>query len=114
MTTKQDVENFLREFKVKMKIRDVVFRDERGKNLQALADLELRPIDRIRILESLKSSNYSEGPLKERLYCGSNMWIFGKEVKGNEIYIKITLGLIGASPICISFHIAENVIHYPF
>ena len=36
-----------------MKIWDVVFRDDRGKNTQALLDLELRPIDRKKILENL-------------------------------------------------------------
>ena len=45
-------------------------------------------------------------------HCGE-MWVFGKDVKGQEVYIKITLGK-GASALCISFHIAEHPMNYPF
>lgn len=38
----------------------------------------------------------------------------GKDVKGHEVYIKITLGLPNSSTICISFHIAEHKMNYPF
>ena len=41
------------------------------------------------------------------------MWVFGKDVKGQEVYIKITLGLPNSSTICISFHIAEHPMTYP-
>jgi hypothetical protein len=41
------------------------------------------------------------------------MWVFGKDVKGQEVYIKITLGK-GSSALCISFHIAEHPMNYPF
>lgn len=74
MATKQEVERFLNEFHEKMKIWNVFFRDERGKNTQALADLEISPNDRIKILEELKTIDYSEGPLEEKLFkailCG--------------------------------------------
>lgn len=75
-----------------MKIWDVLFRDDRGKNTQALVDLELRPIDRKAILEALETKDYSEGPLEEKLYGGAKMWVFGKTVKKKEVYIKITMG----------------------
>jgi hypothetical protein len=114
MATEQEVETFLKDFKVKMKIWDVVFRDDRGKNTQALADLELRPVERIKILENIKSVDYSEGPLEEKLYGGSKMWVFGKEVKQHEVYIKISIGFTNASVICISFHPAEHLMKYPF
>jgi hypothetical protein len=42
------------------------------------------------------------------------MWVFGKNVKGQEVYIKIMLGQPGRSTICISFHIAEHPLNYPF
>ena len=47
-----------------MKFWDVLFRDERGKNAQALIELELRPIDRKKTLETLHVNDYSEGPLE--------------------------------------------------
>ena len=81
MSTASDVSLFLNDFKAKMSFWDILFRDERGKNTEALIDLELRPIDRKFILETLAPKDYSEGPLKEKLYGGADMWVFGKTVK---------------------------------
>lgn len=113
MSIETEVISFLKSFKEKMKIWDVLFRDDRGKNAQALVDLELRPIDRKTILEALESEDYSEGPLEEKLYGNADMWVFGKIVKKKEVYIKITLGTIGGSVICISFHLAQHKMNYP-
>ena len=114
MATKQEVENFLNEFKAKMKIWDVLFRADRDCNIQALADLDIRPIDRKKVLENLKPVDYSEGPIKETLHGGSDMWVFGKEIKKQEVYIKISMGFASQSVICISFHIAEYKMNFPF
>ena len=113
MSTEIAVAAFLKDFKEKMKFWDVLFRDDRGKNAQALVDLELRPIDRKVILEALDIKDYSEGPLAEKLYGGSDMWVFGKILKKKEVYIKITMGLIGSNVICISFHLAQHKMNYP-
>lgn len=114
MSTKEEVGTFLKDFKEKMKFWDVLFRDERGKNTQALVDLELRPIERKMMLEKLTVQDYSEGPIAEILYGGSAMWVFGKTIKKREVYIKITMGALGTSVICISFHLAEYKMNYPF
>ena len=114
MSTEAEVASFLKHFKEKMKFWDVLFRDERGKNAQALVDLELRPIERKTILETLKTKDYSEGPIKEKLYGGVDMWVFGKFVKKKEVYIKITIGAMGSSVICISFHLSQHKMNYPF
>lgn len=113
MSTVAEVASFLKDFKEKMRFWDVLFRDERGKNAQALVDLELRPIDRKAILEALEAKDYSEGPLEETLYKGTDMWVFGKTVKKKEVYIKITMGAAGSSVICISFHLAQHKMNYP-
>ena len=113
MSTETEVASFLKDFKEKMKFWDVLFRDDRGKNTQALVDLELRPIDRKAILEALETKDFSEGPLKEKLYGGADMWVFGKTIKKKEVYIKITMGAAGSSVICISFHLAQHKMNYP-
>lgn len=113
MSTEAEVASFLKDFKEKMKFWDVLFRDDRGKNAQALVDLELRPIERKAILEELETKDYSEGPLEEKLYGGAYMWVFGKSVKKKEVYIKITMGTMGSSVICISFHLAQYKMNYP-
>lgn len=113
MITESVVASFLTDFKEKMKIWDVLFRDGRGKNVQTLIDLELRPIERKTILEALETKDYSEGPHSELLYGGADMWVFGKIVKKKEVYIKITMGASGGSVICISFHLAQHKMNYP-
>lgn len=112
--TAKEVHSFLADFKAKKSIWGVLYRDDRGKNAQTLADLELRPIERDGILDALEPEDYCQGPLEENLYGGSNMWVFGKEVRKNDIYIKITLGVISAGVICVSFHVAEYALIYPF
>ena len=113
MSKEAEVASFLKNFKKKMQFWDVLFRDDRGKNAQALVDLELSPLDRKAILKSLETKDYSKGPLEEKLYGGADMWIFGKSVRKKEIYIKITMGAMGSSAICISFHLAQHKMSYP-
>jgi hypothetical protein len=113
MNLESEVASFLLNFKEKMKYWDVLFRDDRGKNAQALLDLELRPADRKSILETLEAKDYTEGPIAEKLYKGADMWVFGKVIKKKEVYIKITMGSIGNSVICISFHLAQYKMNYP-
>jgi hypothetical protein len=113
MSTEAEVASFLKDFKEKMKFWDVLFRDDRGKNSQALIDLELRPVERKTILETLETKDYSDGPLEEKLYGGVDMWVFGKTIKKKEVYIKITMGVIGSNVICISFHLAQHKMNYP-
>ncbi len=113
MSKKREVASFLKDFKIKMNLWDVMFRDDRGKNAQTLAELEIRPIDRIDILSKLEAKDYSEGPLEEKLYGGADMWVFGKMVKNKEIYIKISMGATSCSVLCISFHLADHKMNYP-
>ena len=113
MASKTEVEQFLKEFKEKMKLTTVFFRDDRGKNAQTLSTLEIRPIEREKTLLNLKVEDYSEGPLENTLYKGSDLWVFGKEIKKNEIYIKISIGYGKGGVLCISFHIADKSMSYP-
>lgn len=113
MTTNiHQIEDFLENFKLKMKVWDVVFAS-RLKNLQTLADLEITPGYRIKILKELMCKDYSEGPLEDAMLNGPQMWVFGKMIKKKEVYIKITLGSPNISVICISFHISEHPMSYP-
>ena len=113
MVEKRDVERFLSSFKVKMQLFNIIYRDDRGKNLQALADLEITPQMRTGIIKSIEVIDFSE-KLVDTLYNLGDMWVFGKNVKGREVYIKISYGIPNSSTICISFHIAGKQMLYPF
>src|SRR5882762_3327708 len=108
MKSKNEIKAFLKDFYIKMDIWGIIVRDDRGKNTQTLLDLEITKDYRNKILKSLIEEDYSDGPLDEKLHGGADMWVFGKLVKGKEIYIKISMGVAGAKVICISFHIAAH------
>lgn len=113
MATKREVQHFLKEFKTKKKIFQVVFRDDRGKNLNTLSALEITPKQREKTLEELIWQDYAQGPIEDTLNRIADLWIFGKMIKKKEIYIKISLGIENNPVICISFHIAEHPMSYP-
>lgn len=112
MTSIDDIGQFLTAFKVKMGIWDVLFLN-RDKNLQTLSDLEITPRYRKQVLNELENVDYSQGPLPDDMMNGSDMWVFGKTIKGKEVYIKITMGAPNLSVMCISFHLAEHPMNYP-
>lgn len=114
MATKDEVQSFLSDFLQKMKIWEIRFRDDRGKNTQALYNLEISPAQRIVIIEGLEVIDYSEGPKEDILNAGAPLWVFGKEVKSQMIYIKVSVGSPGRPVICISFHEAQYAMNLPF
>lgn len=109
-----EIGQFLQDFHTKMNIWGIVYRDDRGVNAQTLLDLEINKAVRNEVLRSLVAEDYSKGPLNEKMYGGASMWVFGKRVKGKEVYIKITMGFYGAEVICIPFHLANYPMKYPF
>ncbi len=113
MISISEVETFLNQFQTKMKIFGIIYRDDRGKNQKALEELEIIPSYRKVIIESLIAEDYVEGPLIDQLNKLGEMWVFGKDIKGKEVYIKIMLGGVNSQTICISFHLAEHPLSYP-
>lgn len=114
MAPSTQIEAFLSHFKLKLGIWGLVFRSDRGKNTQTLLDLELSVAQVKELLRELEVEDYSGGPFEEKLYGNAEMWVFGKEVKAIEIYIKISMGMPSAEVICISFHQAEHPMVYPY
>lgn len=110
----EEVERFLSTLFGKMIISQITFLDNRDKNLATLAALELHKNQRTEIIKTLTVEDYSEGPIKDALNLLGDMWVFGKDVKGHEVYIKISLGGINKDIICISFHLSEYPMSYPF
>jgi hypothetical protein len=82
-----------------------------------LTVLEFRVEDvkkELKELNELSVVHYSEGPVKETLYNGADMWIFGKVIQNKEVYIKISLGQPSDKAICISFHFSDYSMTYPY
>ena len=85
--TKDDVQSFLEQFHGKMKVSGIIYRDDRGKNQKALEELEIVPSFRKVVIENLKVEDYVEGPIVDTLNHLGEMWVFGKDLKGRELYI---------------------------
>ncbi len=113
MATKLEVEAFLNDFHIKLKFWNILYRDDRRKNVQALLSLEISRAQRREIIESIEILDYSEGPLEDTLNNEMPLWVFGKLVNKTLVYIKITLGSLNNPVICISFHEAEHAMSFP-
>ena len=114
MVSIDEVKAFLEQFNVKAQVFGIRFRDDRGKNRETLLLLEITPLQREVIVKNLLVQDYVEGPVIDELNKSGEMWVFGKDVKNREVYIKITLGYEKCQTICISFHLAEHPLKYPF
>lgn len=113
MTLKEDVEKFLKEFKYKMDFFDIVFID-RLKNRKTILELGITVNEQKSIIKSIALEDFSEGPIKAAVKEWGELWVFGKDISGHDVYIKISLGSPNHSTICVSFHISEFPIKYPF
>lgn len=113
MATRYEVEQFLTQFKVKLDIFGVFFLDGREKNSQALLDLNITRLERLEVVRSIVVEDYSEGPIRDQLNSFNEMWVFGKDINRQEVYIKIAMGAPNTNTICISFHKAEHPMRYP-
>ncbi|PWG79301.1 toxin [Pararcticibacter amylolyticus] len=114
MSSLEEIEAFLQDFRVKYKVFDIIFRDGREKNADTLFKLDITRVQRREIIEAIIATDYVEGPLDDRLYGIASMWVFGKRYKQTELYIKISLGAPNSNVICISFHQAERTMRYPY
>lgn len=85
-----------------------------GKTLKHWPNWRISPTYRETVIKEIVVEDYSEGPIVDTLNKYGEMWVFGKDVKKQEVYIKIALGHPNSSTICISFHKAERLIKYPF
>lgn len=85
------------------------------KNTITITRLELTTSDIKEAIMSLSPLDYCDGPCQDPKIKG-DVWIFGKEVRGEELYIKLKLS--GDSRFrqlkVLSFHEPERKLHYYF
>lgn len=87
---------------------------ERDKTMETMALFGI-DFDTVKeIILELTPKDYFNGPIEDRDIKNEYIWEFGKKIFDKEIYIK--LKIIDEEDIgkCISFHIAEKEINYPF
>lgn len=112
MVNQLELEQFLIQLKEKIKVFGIVFRP-RDKNLDSLAELDIRAADRETYIMQLSIEHYYAGPKKDVVTPEKpDYYEFGLTIKKREVYIKLSLGLKNKPVDCMSFHIAERPIHY--
>jgi len=116
LPSKEEIEQFLKIFKSYWDGTVIPRADP--KNDETLAMLGITPKHRMEEVKCLHYEDYYDGPspdYDERF--SKEWWEFGRRIKKHEIYIKICIyknpkGKYKAE--CMSFHIAEGNITYPF
>lgn len=115
--TEEQIDKFLNDFRERMRWVNppIIYMDNRDKNnIQQLASLDLTGNQRDDIIKGLTAIDYMEGPYENNWPGQGDVWVFGKEIKGKEVYIKIYINTVLNKPnICISFHISESRNQYP-
>ena len=109
------ISSFLKEFKLIATTNGGLWLEPRAAKNPSILMLGLTvKTVKLEIL-SLSVVNYSSGPVLDRDRPG-DLWVFGKEINGHEIYIKLKIATINDKKIakCISFHEAEFPLRYPF
>lgn len=104
---------FLREFKSLVDQNGLTVKD-RLKNQKDLLEMGLTSRQRLEIILSLSVQDYCAGP-KEDIYEPGQLWIFGKHVDGEEVYIKLKIAEFRGEEfaVCYSFHKSEFPLSYP-
>ena len=88
MATRLEVQRFLRTFHAKLKVFDILFRDDREKNRQALFDLDITPVYRVEIIKNLAVTDYSAGPIVSELYKNTECGSLGKMSRTGKCILK--------------------------
>jgi hypothetical protein len=94
----------------RLRIRD------RAKNLATLTQLGLLVEHQVEILQALTPHDYYHNLDPEQgMVAGA--WVFGVIERGEELYIKLVIiedTEQGDYLICVSFHVAERRLEYPY
>lgn len=105
---------FLKEFKQLVQ-EGGLYVVSRLEHQKSLVDLGLtKEACKVEIL-GLSVTDYCKGPQPDKDRPG-DIWVFGKEIAGSEVYIKLKIAQVGTHKIakCISFHVAEYPLGYPY
>jgi hypothetical protein len=110
----KDAELLLSEIRKRISACGLLFMNHRRSNAQTLADLDITVADQRKIIDHLTVADYCSGPEADERYPWKYIALFGKEYKGVELYIKLSVGLEDTAVVCISFHEAAYPMIYQF
>jgi len=115
MPLSTEVRDFLLQFKQAVTQGSGVDIAPRRGTLRTMSQLGLTKSNLEDLLLSLSVADYCKGPEQDRDRTG-HIWVFGKQVEQQEVYIKLKVFDVNGARLakCISFHIAEFKMKYPY
>lgn len=110
-----DVRKFLLKFKQVVTAGSGIDLVPRRETLATLQYLGLTKRNLEEVVLGLSVADYCMGPELDRDRPGE-IWEFGKDMDGHDVYIKLKLADAGGAKIakCISFHIAKYPLKFPY
>jgi len=113
-STPDEAAQFLREFKAIVTTARGLDLVPRPENNATVLDLGLNEAAIRAVILGLSVADYCAGPKQDESRPGE-VWFFGKEINGHEVYIKLKIATAGSVKIakCISFHKADYALRYP-
>lgn len=109
----EKVKQFLLDFKHAATTPSGVDLVPREVNMLTLSYLGITKKNLEEILLGLSVVDYCKGPVHDKDKPGE-LWEFGKDMDGQEVYIKLKVVKDKNIAKCISFHIAKYPMKYPF
>lgn len=87
---------------------------ERPVNMKSLAELGLTIEQAGEVICQLTYVDYTAGPDRDVDYPNHNIWTFGYDIDEVEVYIKLSDNFSFGIAKCLSFHISEHPMIYPY
>lgn len=113
MSSAQEVQTFLDQFRVCVEFGSKVQFRQTPKNIQGLVTLNMTQAQAVERACGLSSGDYCTGPEVDRDEDGKEIWVFGCVEGGVEVYIKLRLDPAKpfSRPVIRSFHPARSSTH---
>jgi hypothetical protein len=105
------VKQFLLDFKQVASARGIDLVPREG-NILTLQYLGITKKNLEEILLGLSVADFCNGPIQDKSRPGE-LWEFGKDIDGEDVYIKLKVVKDVNLAKCISFHIAKYPLRYP-
>jgi hypothetical protein len=116
MATRAEASDFLTLFKLAIEYGRCPFIG-RPRTDQDLSDLNITRNQAFELICSLTPDRYSSGPHPDDLDAAKDVWIFGYDLEGVEVYIKLRLNAAARGQMpqgaVWSFHKADHPLPYP-
>lgn len=118
MANRQQVSQFLREFKAALTLGYVHWRRRADPRKAHLSGLEINRDQAMVLLNALTPENYCKGPDPDDFEPTRQVWVFGCDVYGTAAYIKVALQPDNRRRTVVhaliwAFHASEYQMKYP-